>query len=57
MSEARTSERRSKARKSLPQRAWDWRARRIPGAQYATLAVVEEAFIAGARWAQRRKKS
>lgn len=52
----KTSDRKSKPRKSLPQLAWDWRARRIPGAAYATLAVVEEAFIAGAKWARRSKK-
>lgn len=55
-----TSSRKGKPRmtkrknKTTPMAAWDWRARRIPGAQFATLAVVEEAFIAGARWAERR---
>src|SRR6185312_6500549 len=45
-----------RARKSLPQAAWDWRSRKLPGAAYATLEVVEKAFMAGAHWAQRRVK-
>lgn len=45
-----------KHRKTLAAIAWNWRKRRLPGADFATLAVVEEAFIAGARWAQRKAK-
>ena len=48
---------RAKPRKTLPMVAWDWRKRRLPGADFATLAVVEEAFIAGARWARARKRA
>ncbi len=39
---------------NLPTAAWNWRMRRIPGASFATLDVVEQAFMAGAKWARRR---
>lgn len=56
MTEQRSSKKQTKRPKSLPQLAWEWRDRRLPGADYATLAVVEEAYIAGARAERRRGK-
>lgn len=51
-----TEKKRVRRPKSLPVVAWDWRRRRIPGAYFATLVVVEEAFVAGVRWERRRAK-
>lgn len=54
MTTDRTSKTKARQGLTLPTRAWNWRRRRLPGADFATLAVVEEAYIAGARWAMRR---
>lgn len=49
-----TKHKRTRKPVNLPTAAWNWRMRRMPGASYATLDVVEQAFMAGARWQRRR---
>lgn len=50
-----------KSTKSLPQAAWDYRARWFPGissqGHYVSASELEQAFMAGARWAKRQAKA